>query len=399
MPRTLLPLLLALSSTWLAADASPAAQKRKDKARPLSEAGVVSQEPQAIGDPALGVFAEKFPGEEWHYLETTHYRLASSLKEMKLSAKDRKRLAPELKILAEYFPSLGTKPKSLPPEVYLVLTGIRLETLYCEFQTLAQVSDADFPASRAAQAGQGPYMGDGPYLGEREKFEVVLHGDRRDHMDFTEMQRGIRANDTVRWHCRKPSKMVVSMPCVDGDLRVDRWLWPHLAHNMAHMLFDGFKFFAYDPPLWLSEGIALWFEKRIEPESWTRDGGEGVFFEPDRSKDWKADAIKLVKRKKHTSIAKLMAAAGPADLDRAANVTAWAVTSFLIEKHPDEFAQLIGALKAQLDSEGYPTGRKLDDLQRNQFRELWSWTPMQLEDAWIAWLTGTDEEDEDAADD
>lgn len=394
MPRPLIPLLLAFSSVWLAAAPSPAAQKGKDEARPLSEAGVISREPQAIGDPALGVFHERFAGEEWHYLETTHYRIASSLEEMKLSAKDRKRLAPELAMLAEYFPALGTKPKSIPPEIYIVLTGIRLEKLYSEFQALAQVTDADFPASRAEQAGKGPYMGDGPYLGEREKFEVVLHSERSDHLDFTESQRGIRAHDTVRWHCRKPSKMVISMPCVDGDLRVDRWLWPHLAHNMAHMLFDGYKFFAYDPPLWLAEGLALWFEKRIEPESWTRDGGEGVFFEPDRSKDWKADAIKLVKRKKHASMAKLMAAGGPADLDRAANVTAWAVTTFLIERHPDKFAQLIGTLKAQLDSEGYPTGRKLDDLQRNQFRELWSWTPMQLEDAWIAWLTGAEDEED-----
>lgn len=386
---------LALAAAFLCL-ASPAWAQRgkKDEARPLSEIGVLSREVQPIGDPALGSFAERFPDEEWLYLETTHFRIASSLGPMKLSAKDRTRLAPELEKLAPYFPKLGTKPRALPPEVYIVLTGLRLESLYSEFQGLMKVTDADFPASRAAQAGQGPYMGDGPYLGEREKFEVVLHVDRQDHMDFTEWQRGIRANDTVRWHNRQPSKLIMSMPCVDGDLRDDRWLWPHVAHNMAHMMLDGFKFFAYDPPLWLAEGLALWFEKRIEPESWTRDGGEGVFFEPDRSKDWGKDAEKLVKRKKHTSIAKLIAARGPADLDKDANITAWSITTFLIEKHPDEYAKLMGALKAQLDEKGYPTGRKMGDLQRNQLRELWGWTPQQLEEAWIAWMTGADEEED-----
>ena len=398
MARSPLGLLLPVLCAILVAtpDATAAQRKKKEEPRPLSELGVVSQDPQPIGDPALGNFAERFPDEEWHYLETTHFRIASSLEKMKLSNKDKKRLAPELEALAPYFPSLGMKPSSLPPEVYIVLTGMRLEKLYSEFQAIAQVTDADFPESRAAQKGQGAYMGDGPYLGEREKFEVVLHADRLDHMDFTEWQRGIRANDTVRWHNREPSKLIVSMPCVDGDLRQDRWLWPHLAHNMAHMLLDGYKFFAYDPPLWMAEGLALWFEKRIEPESWTRDGGEGVFFEPDRSKDWAEDARKLVRKKDHTSMIKLLAARGPADLDRAANVTAWSITSFLIEQHPDAYAKLIGAVKAQLDEQGYPTGRKLGALQRDQFRELWSWTPIQLEEAWIAWVNGeTAEADSD----
>lgn len=390
LPRLLLCLGFLLALTSLA----HAQRKKSDDARPLSEAGVLSQEAQPIGDPAMGVFAEQFPGEEWHYLETAHFRVASSLEAMKLNAKDRKRLAPELELLAEFFPELGTKPKKLEPEVYLVLMGIRLEKLYSEFQGLAQVTDADFPESRAAQAGQGEYMGDGPYLGEREKYEVVLHADRLDHFEFTEKQRGVRFNDTMRWHNRSPSKLIVSMPCVDGDLRNDRWLWPHLAHNVAHMLFDGFKFFAYDPPLWLAEGMALWFEKRIEPESWTRDGGEGVFFEPDRSKDWAEDARKLVRKKENTSVAKLLAARGPADLDRAANVTAWSITCFLIEKHPDEYAKLIGAVKAQLDEKGFPTGRKLDALQRDQFRDLWGWTPMALQEAWLAWVTGAEDEAE-----
>lgn len=387
----LLPVLCAI--LLVPTDARGAQRKKNEEPRPLSELGFVSQDPQPIGDPALGSFADRFPEVEWYYLETAHFRIASSLEKMKLSGKDKKRLAPELEALAPYFPSLGTKPSSLPPEVYVVLTGMRLERLYSEFQQIAQVTDRDFPESRAAQKGQGPYMGDGPYLGEREKYEVVLHADRLDHMDFTEWQRGIRANDTVRWHNRKPSKLIVSMPCVDGDLRQDRWLWPHLAHNMAHMLFDGYKFFAYDPPLWLSEGLALWFEKRIEPESFTRDGGEGVFFEPDRSKDWSEDARKLVKKKDHATMAKLIAARGPADLDRAANVTAWSLTVFLIEKHPDQYAQLLGAVKAQLDEQGYPTGRKLPALQREQMRELWGWTPMQLEEAWVRWINGDDEEE------
>ena len=378
--------LLALALLSLPAGSTPQRGAAKAQAAPLSDLGVVSRSPQPIGDPELGPFNERFKGEEWQHLETAHFRITSSLPKMKLSAKERKRLAVEIERLAPCFPELGSKPKALPPEVYIVLIGVRLEQLYANFQALAQVDDEAFPASRAAQKGQGEYMGDGPYLGEREKFEVVLHDRRIDHTDFTRWQQGMKANDTVRWHNRAPSKLVVSMPCVDGDLREDRWLWPHLAHNVAHMMFDGFKFFAYDPPLWLSEGMALWFEKRIEPRSFTRDGGEGVFFEPDRSSDWADDARKLAKRSKHTPVATLMAARRPDDLDKAANVTAWSITKFLIEEHPDNYAKLIGAVKGQLDERGYPSGSDLKGLQRSKLREHWSWTPIQLEEAWLAWL-------------
>lgn len=379
-------LLPTVVACWLTV--APAMAQDEEEARPLSEAGVVSREAQPIGDPALGVFAEEFPDESWRYLETTHFRIASSLEAMKLSGSDRKRMAAELDELRLYFPELSPKPRELEPEIYIVLIGIRLEKLYAEFQRLADVTDDDFPASRAAQGGRGPYMGDGPYLGEREKYEVVLHADRRDHHAFTKWQRGVEVRDTMRWHNREPSKLVVSMPCVDGDLRKDRWLWPHLAHNAAHMMFDGYKFFAYDPPLWLAEGLALWFEKRIEPESFTRDGGEGVFFEPERSEEWSDDARKLARKEDHASVPVLMAAQGPADLDLDANITCWSITSFLIETRPEGYAKLIGGLKAQLDEQGYPTGADLDDLQRELFREIWDWTPMQLEQAWLAWVQG-----------
>ncbi|MBC8406258.1 MAG: hypothetical protein H8E15_13620 [Planctomycetes bacterium] len=388
-------LALAALTLLLAAPAQTAQSRGKKKLpdpRPFSEAGIVSQEVQAVGDPALRVFAESFPGKEWLYLETDHCRFASSLGELSLGKKDRKRLAPELDLLRLYFPKLPLLPKKLTAEQYLFLMGMRMEKLYRDVQKVLQVSDADFPASRAAQRGEGAYMGDGPYLGEREKFDFILHREMRTHEEFALEQRGVNVKDSARWHNRAPSKMILSMPCHDSDLSKDQWLWPHLAHNATHMMLDGYKFFAYDIPLWLTEGFALYFEKQIEPDSWTREGGEGVFFERERSKDWAGDVRKLGQKQKHAKVTKLMHAKGPADLDRDAHLTIWSMTNFLIEKYPDQYAQLLGTLKAQLDEQGYPTGRGMLDLQRKQFKEIWDWTPMQLEEKWLLWVTGKDEE-------
>ena len=272
-----------LASTTDAAGQSRKKKEELPEPRPWSEAGILSDDVQAVGDPAMPPFAETFPDKEWLYLETVHCRIASSMGEQSLTKKDRVRLADEINELRLYFPTLPAVPKKLSAEMYLFLIGLRLEKLYSDVQRVFQVQDSDFPSSRAAQQGQGEYMGDGPYLGEREKFEFILHAKIKTHEEFTYQQRGLRVRDSVRWHNRSPSKLILSMPTEDSDIRQDRWMWPHLAHNASHMMLDGFKFFAYDAPLWLAEGLALYAEKRIEPESWTRVGGEGVFFERERS--------------------------------------------------------------------------------------------------------------------
>jgi hypothetical protein len=76
---------------------------------------------------------------------------------------------------------------------------------------------------------------------------------------------------------------------------------------------------------------------------------------------------------------------------RAANVTAWSITRFLIEEHREGYAELGGALEGQLDDRGYPSGKDLSSLQRRVLREEWDWNPIDLERAWLAWVTGEEE--------
>ncbi len=352
----------------------------------LEQAGIVASGPLPMGDPALGVFAERMDEDTWHYVETEHFRVASSIEKMKLNGKDRARLAPLIERMVLLFPDGMLKaPKVLNGDQYVLLMGWRLEALYAEFQQVLQVTDADFPASRAAQGGRGPYMGDGPYLGERAKYEIVLHADRRSHLAYSKWQMGVTLTDTVRWHCRKPSKLNASIPCVDSDLRQDRWLWPHVVNNTARMMLDGYKFFAYDPPLWIADGIATYFEKRTEPNSWTRQGGEGVFHERSRSQDWSKDAQKLARKRGAPTMAQLMHKNSVGDFSRNDLVLCWSLVNFMIGMYPDEFAAFVGAIKGQLDPAGYPSGKDLLALQRRMLKELWGNTPAQFDLRWKEW--------------
>ena len=144
---------LRAAITLLALLVAPAADAqrggRSTEGRPLAELGVISRAQQPLGDPGRGPFAERYTEEGWQYLETTHFRIASPCGGWKLSAKDKKRLAAELEMLAPYFPDLGARTEVAAPG------GVRgphrrpAEALYADFQTLAKVEDDDFPASRA----------------------------------------------------------------------------------------------------------------------------------------------------------------------------------------------------------------------------------------------------------
>jgi hypothetical protein len=279
--------------------------------------------------------------------------------------------------------------KRLDPWLRLHLFAMRGEELYTRFQALLGVTDADFPESRTAE---GPYMGNGRFLGEKDKFEVVIHATRRSHYSFTEDFTGIRVTDSFRWHVPEVHKLLVSVPAEDADLRQDRWLFPHVAHNLAHAFFVAYKHFSYDPPIWIDEGLAHAIEKEIEPLSQTTDGEEGSLRDTKGPSDWTKAARELVRKEKAATTAALMHAKAFGELDMDANVVCWSRVRFLIDVHPDAFARFLGGIKGQLDAQGYPTGADLEGLQRNLLKEIWGWTPADLDQAWETWLLAPDED-------
>jgi hypothetical protein len=246
-----------------------------------------------------------------------------------------------------------------------------------------RVTDADFPAQREAK---GPYMGNGRFLGEADKFEVVIHNVRATHVPFTQSFTGAGVTDAVRWHFRDLHKLIVSVPAEEPDLRQDRWLFPHVAHNLSHLFLCAYKHFNYDPPVWLDEGLAHALEKEIEPDSNTTDGEEGSYRDVSNPLEWSKRAKQIERSGKAASLADLMHAKEFAQLDVDANVIAWSKVRFLIDTEPERFAKFLGVVKGQLDAKGVPTGQNLEDLQRNALRDLWNWSPAEFDAAWRAWL-------------
>ncbi len=349
----------------------------------MAKAGVISHGPITIGPKGSADIVANYSATQWVFLETAHLRWASSLGPATVDLKDKARVEAELARLRLVLPSVPEKVKKLDPFLRLHLFAMRGEEFHTRFQLLLRVTDADFPAQRQQK---GPYMGNGRFLGEADKFEIVIHNTRATHVPFTQSFSGAGVTDSVRWHFRDLHKLIVSVPAEDPDLRQDRWLFPHVAHNLSHLFFCAYKHFNYDPPIWLDEGLAHAMEKEIDPESNTTDGEEGTLRDKSGPADWTKAAKQIEAANKDRSLADLLHAKEFAALDMSANIMAWSKVRFLIETEPEKFAKFLGTVKGQLDAKGVPNGQNLDDLQRNAMRDLWSWSPADFDNAWRAWI-------------
>jgi hypothetical protein len=385
-------LVAAVFFAVLLAPSSHALQKSRAEVCPwcqgdaelMQKAGVVSHGPIPIGPEGSAAIVAKLPATQWIFLETAHIRWASSLGPCNVELEDKKRVAAELARLKLLLPTVPSDPKKLDPFLRLHLFAMKGEEFYARFQQVLRVQDSDFPESRQAD---GPYMGNGRFLGEKDKFEIVIHTARATHNLFTLDFSGASTVDALRWHLKAQQKMIASIPAEDPDLRKDKWLYPHVVHNLSHLCLDAYKHFSYDPPLWLSEGLALCMEKEIEPESTTNEGEEGGKSDVRGPKDWSAAARKLASSGDAPRFAQLAGVHEVGELQEDAKITCWSMVRFLLDEHGDAFAKFLGGVKGQLDAQGYPSSDDLPGLQRRLLKEIWSWTPAAFDEAWVAWAT------------
>jgi len=373
-------LLVALLPAQKKPDVCPWCKNEPDK---MAKAGLVSHGPIPVGPHGSEAIVRDLPAGKWLFAETAHLRWASALGPMNVELDDKKRVQAELDRLRVLLPDIPKEPKQLDPWLRLHLLAMKGEEFYARFQRLLQVSDADFPDSRQMDK---PFMGNGKYLGEKEKFDIVVHSTRSTHYLFTREFSGAQVTETLRWHFKEPHKLLLSVPAEDPDLKKDRWLWPHVVHNLSHVMFCAYKHFSYDPPIWIDEGLALAMEKEVEPESTTHEGEEGSLRETKGPKDFGVAAKRLVSTGKPRSLAELSEVKEFGELSQEDQVAVWSRLRFLIETHPDECAKFLGGIKGQLDDKKLPTGADLPGLQRKLLQEIAGWTTSSLDEAWKAWV-------------
>lgn len=350
----------------------------------LAKLGLVRHGAMPFGTRDSLAVAAGAPRALWWFLESAHFRVALGVPGCKVDANRVDVVEAELARLRVALPLVPTSPRKLDPPLRLHVIVQRLEDSYARIQRAFGVADADFPESRPLDA---PFMGDGRFLGEKDKFEFVIFATEADHNAWIQPFSGAKVTDTLRWHFSPQHKLHASVPAQDPDLRTDLGLQTHLVHNLAHLMLCAYKHFSYDPPAWLDEGLAIYFEKELDPEAITLEGQEGGTKSQRPPRNFEARARALALSDGGPRFARLLGLREVADFEGEDLIASWAIAKFLVEAHPASFARFVGAVKGQLDERGVPTGRDLGGLQRKLLQELWQWNPQQLDREWRAWFS------------
>lgn len=317
------------------------------------------------------------------FLETKRFRIGSTLEAFNVPEKDWKKVGAELADLRKRgLTNVPLKAKRIDPWLRLHLYAVRAEKLYDRFLEIVRVPDAEFAAPRGLGAA---YRGEGPYMGMKMKHEIFLHKDVRAHTDLCREYMGSAQLMPKRWHYVDRGIITVSLPGIN-ELRADDNLHASLAHNLAHNFVCAFKHYSYEPPKWIEEGLAHWFEKIVSDDFNSFDSEEAAIGEMYAGKDWRTGTLRMLADGKAAATAELVYRKSLSEITKEDHVITWSKIDFMLQAHPEKFARFLGGVKGRLNPMGFPDGSNLVAAQRDVMREVFGWTFAEFDQEWEKWV-------------
>jgi len=318
------------------------------------------------------------------WIETPHFRLALDLPSWKVPERERKAYRAELTRLKERWPAIKPKARTLDPWLRAHLLADRVERFYADFQELVGRSEESF-----WDADKNYLQGLGPYLGMHEKYEVMVFQQEGPFREYMERTWGLTYVKPQRWNIIDRKCLWFGMNLEQEHVRHDQYLHNIVLHNLAINLLNGYLFYGFDMPIWIKEGLAHWAARRNDPRFNSFDTVEGAFVEKKSLERWAPEVRKLVAKDKAASFASLLRRMSFAELSFDDHLIVWSKVQFLIEHDREKFGRFLTVLKGRRTAAGIPDGSKLDDAQREAFKDIWGWTLQQAERHWVDWVLAT----------
>ncbi len=324
-------------------------------------------------------------GKDIYWIASEHFEVGFGVGAQKVGTEEAKKIRAELEELALVLPEVNPKTKLLEPWMRAHLYAYRAEKVWDRFLELMQVQESDFPDGKSVWLRGTPYFGEGPYVGQKGKYEILILPTPFDQVTFLRDQFGLTMERTQRWNVLERDSLIIVTNLVENDLRKDEALHGHLAFNIAINMLDGYKHYSYDTPRWISEGLAHFVERELNPNFNTFDGSEGDTGERVNEEDWHAEAKKLVQSEKAPTVAELTSLRTYAEFDIRHHYACWSMTAFMVETNPKGYACLNAALHGLKNAEGLPDSSNLPDRQRDAFRACFGQSYAEFDAAWRAW--------------
>jgi hypothetical protein len=176
----------------------------------------------------------------------------------------------------------------------------------------------------------------------------------------------------------------------DGRLRHDTALHCDLVFNVAHGLIDGFRHYSYDAPVWITEGLAHWFQRRVDPKWNSFSQNESSLADKTPLWRWEAETRQLIATGKGTPFSDLYTWRDFSQINFQDHILIWSRWDFLMSFGKEKFAEFMFQVKGRVDPTTWLTDQ--DDLvgaTRTALRNAYGLTPLDFDDKWKEWVAAS----------
>jgi hypothetical protein len=331
------------------------------------------------------------------WVETAHFRIGSSLKEwvVPLEPEVRKKIRAELARLAPKMPPgrLEAKKGVLDSWLRLHMIAMRMEDLYAEISDWLCVKPEEFPKSRKEViAGKGRFMGYGPYLGQDNKYLVLVTEKGATYNDYLKTYIGRSGGFGQRWNFKAANSLFFGTGAdTEGPrLKDDTGLHCSLVFNVTHNLIDGFRFYSYDLPVWIKEGLAHWFERRVSTQHGDSfDQNEGNLADKKVIEKWDVYMRGMVANDKGSSLSTMMTWRDYGEIQFNDHVVCWSRIDFLLSMGKEKFSKFMFEIKGRVTPDWMPDHKDLVGAVRDALQKVYGLSPISFDEQWKAWVLKT----------
>jgi hypothetical protein len=353
----------------------------------MAQAGIVAYGPFPWADFFSTTDVDKVLGEKrvlW--LETTHFKLGCNLRSEGWPAQpnERKALQDEIKLLRKKLPKVPERPKKLDPWLRLHLYAQRCERAYADFQALLGVTDADFPA-------KGKLPREGAFLGLPGKFLVLLFQKQSDMARYMDRFTGRKDDTSMRTYHDKTHQMLFCVAADGFEGIDDPGLHGHVVHAVWNNLLNGYNGFSFPLPLWLTEGVAHCYARKIETEFLNVQIKDDEAVAEDKQSNW---PVKVRRRTQHEKLCIPFATMAQwskwEDMGYHAHAQSWSRVDYLLQLDRQKVGELVRQLKAvPPDGTWDGQGPKIRALAEKLVFDLFGLDQATFDQKWRDWVLKT----------
>jgi len=353
----------------------------------MAALGIVAYGPFPLADDKSTADADRVVGEKRVLLaETAHFRIGCNLPTQVLPVDQEKRHAviEELAQLHKKLAKLPEKPKKLDPWLRLHLYAERAEGCYAAFQKLLGVTDADF--------GDCTEQGKGRYLGLPDKFLLMVFQKKSDLARYLDRFCNVKSEQPYRYFHGKSSQMLAAL-CVEGETPFDD---PAMHRYMIYLLMEnfmsGYRGFFYPLPMWLEEGIAHWYSRKIDSDFVVANIKDDESVDQEKQNEWP----RKVRRRAQFEATCIPYATMAGwqkweDMGFHAHAQSWSRVDFLMSRGPEKVGQMLKALKSLPAPLGGASVDKatIDALAAKELQERFGLDGPAFDQQWREWVLKT----------